>query len=234
MALFPLNPGLMPLGQFDCLDSDIASVTGGEVMTFGLVTHGTSTDKAASDATDGYAYDAVATIKNRALAKLATAASSVNFLADDGLAGYGTMFGETIGTYAGLTVTGTNLGPHTAAASGKVTLWDKPGLYEVSTSSLASDFVSVLAGSGTGIAPGTVLGHTNVGKLAHASCTAVAPVASSGVATFVEFSSGGSLVTTPARLVGTTTLSVLYPRIVIAFNAGMMADRTVSAIVAAS
>jgi hypothetical protein len=137
-------------------------------------------------------------------------------LADDGLAGYGTMFGETIGTPVGLSMTGTNLGPHTAAASGKVTLWDKPGLYEVTVSSLASDFVSAITAAG--LTPGATLGFNASSKLSHSLCSGA--VASSGVATFVEFSSNGSLVTTPAKLVGTTTLSVLYPRVVVAFHAG--------------
>ncbi len=220
MALFALNPGLMPLGQFDCLDTDIASVTGGEVMSFTARAHGNSTDKAASDATDGYLYDAAATVENRALLRLAAAGDidKMLMLADDGAAGYGTMFGETIGTPAGLSVTGTNLGPHTAAASGKVTVWDKPGLYEITVSSLASDFVSGLS-AGAGLTPGTVLGYNASSKLAYTGLSGA--VANSGVANFVEFSSSGSLVTTPARLVGTTTLSVLYPRIVVAFNAGM-------------
>ncbi len=217
MALFPLNPGLMPLGQFDCVDADLALVTGGEVMSFTAVAHGTSTDKSAADATDGYLYDSSVTIQNRALTRLAVAGDidKMLMLADDGTTGYGTMFGETIGTSAGLSVTGTNLGPSTAAASGKVTVWDKPGLYEISVSSLASDFVS---GIGAGLTPGAVLGYNASSKLAYTGLSGA--IANSGVANFVEFSSSGSLVTTPARLVGTTTLSVLYPRIVVAFNAG--------------
>lgn len=219
MALFPLQPGLMPLGQFDCLDTDLASVTGGEVMALtSASTSLSASEKAAADALDGYLYDASGPIANRAAARLALAAdvNGMLALADDGLAGYGTMFGQTIGTTAGLAVTGTNLGPHSAAASGKVTLWDKPGLYEVTVSSLASDFVSSIGFAG--LLPGATLGFNSASKLAHADCSGL--VASSGVATFVEFSSSGSLVTTPAKLVGTTTLSVLYPRVVVAFHAG--------------
>lgn len=219
MALFPMQPGLMPLGQFDCVDADLALVTGGEVMS--LTSKSTSlsaSEKAAADALDGYLYDASGPIANRVAARLALSADkdSMLALADDGLAGYGTMFGETIGFPAGLSVTGTNLGPHSAAASGKVTLWDKPGLYEVTVSSLASDFVSTIGFAG--LAPGASLGFNASSKLAHVACSGA--VATSGVATFVEFASSGSLVTTPAKLVGTTTLSVLYPRVVVAFHAG--------------
>jgi len=219
MALLALQPGLLPLGQFDCIDTDLASVTGGEVMALtSASTTLSSSEKAAADALDGYLYDASGAIANRAVTRLALAADVDGFLAlaDDGLAGYGTMFGQTIGTPAGLSVTGSNLGPHSAAASGKVTLWDKPGLYEVTVSSLASDFVSALAY--TGLTPGAALGFNASSKLSHALCSGA--VSSSSVATFVEFASGGSLVTTPAKLVGTTTLSVLYPRVVVAFHAG--------------
>lgn len=224
MALFPLQPGLMPLGQFDCLDADLASVTGGEVMSLtSASTSLSSSEKAAADALDGYLYDASGTIANRAAARLALAADvdSMLALADDGLAGYGTMFGSTIGMPVGLSTTGSALGPHSAAASGKVTLWDKPGLYEVTVSSLASDFVSALGF--VGLSPGATLGFNAGSKLAHVGCSGA--VSSSGCATFVEFASSGSLVTTPAKLVGTTTLSVLYPRVVVAFHAGH-ADRS--------
>jgi hypothetical protein len=219
MALFALQPGLLPLGQFDVLDTDLASVTGGEVMALtSASTSLSTTEKAAADALDGYLYDASGTIANRPASRLALAAdiNGMLALADDGLAGYGTMFGQTIGSPVGLAVTGTNLGPHSAAASGKVTLWEKPGLYEVTVTSLASDFVSTIGS--VGLNPGATLGFNASSKLSHAACSGA--VASSGVATFVEFSSSGSLVTTPAKLVGTTTLSVLYPRVVVAFHAG--------------
>lgn len=220
MALFPQQPGLMPLGQFDVLDADLASVTGGQVMALtSASTSISSSEKAAADALDGYAYDASGTIANRAAARLALSAdiNGMLSLADDGVADYGTMFGSTIGSPAGLSTTGSALGPHTAAASGKVTLWDKPGLYEVTVSSLASDFVSSIAAAG--LTPGlTNLGFNASSKLAHVSCSGA--VASSGVATFVEFTSNGSLVSTPARLVGVTSLSTLYPRVLVSFHAG--------------
>lgn len=211
MALFPLNPGIMPLGQYDCLDADLASVTGGEVMALASVA--AASDEGAADAEDGYTLNGL-----RAAARLALAGDvdAMLALADDGTAGYGTMFGETIGTPVGQSATGTNLGPHTAAASGKVTLWDKPGLYAVSVTSLATDFVS---GGGPALAPGASLGYNADAKLAHTGCAGA--VASSGVATFVEFAPSPSLVNTPAKLSGATaTFAKLYPRIVVAFHAG--------------
>ena len=59
-------------------------------------------------------------------------------LADEGIIGYGTLFGAVVGGTVGqqvngpTTYTGAVLGPHTATGSGKVTCWDKPGLYAVS------------------------------------------------------------------------------------------------------
>ena len=67
------------------------------------------------------------------------------YLTDDGTAsngsppssGYGTLFGSLVGGNVGQVVTGgTLLGPHTAAGSGKITLWMNPGLYGVSLDAL--------------------------------------------------------------------------------------------------
>jgi hypothetical protein len=207
----------MPLGQFDLADT--VTLTGGEVMSLGAVSNTlSSTNLGAADAFDGYLYDASGPIANRTNARLAVAGDVNGFLAlaDEGAADYGTMFGQTIGIPAGLGTTGTNLGPNTAAASGKVTLWDKPGLFEVTVSSLASDFLSALTAAG--LTPGATLGFNASSRLSHSACSGA--VASSGVANFVEFSSGGSLVSTPARLVGITTLATLYPRVVVSFHAG--------------
>lgn len=221
MALYPIQPGLNPLGQFDLLDTALASITGGEVMTLAAAsTSNSATEKAAYDALDGYVYDASGTLSNRAVAKLATSAEVNGFLAlaDDGLAGYGTMFGQPIGTSAGLTVSATDLGPNTAAASGKVTLWDKAGLYEVTVNSCASDFVSTIPAAG--LTPGlTTLGFNASSKLSHRDCSGA--VASSAVGYFVEFAPSGSLVTTPHRLLSGSTLTQLYPRVVLSFHAGL-------------
>lgn len=201
MALFSLNPGLVPLGQMDCVDTEISSLLGGEVMTLTSVASANSASEKHAADDDGYLYDASGTLLNRVASVRASAAASVPlYLCDDGTTGYGTMFGQTIGVPAGLSTTGTNLGPHTAAASGKVTLWDKPGRYAVTTDALAADFISAIPS--TGLFPGEVLGFgssTDLAKLAHNACAN--KIAGSGVAYFVEFKPRPGLVNTPARLV---------------------------------
>lgn len=217
MSMKPLNPGLYPLGQYDLLDTELANITGGEVVTYTRASRTNSaTEQAAADALDGYLYDDILPFTNRpAVVRASAVTERPLFLADDGLAGYGNHFGETIGTPAGLSTTGTNLGPHSAAASGKVTLWDKPGLYSVSVTSLASDFVATLSASG--MDPGLALGFENSGSglLCHTGCANA--LAASGVARAVEFESSGSLVTTPERLVGAAEQ---WPNLVIEFHAG--------------
>ena len=219
MALYPLNPGAMPLGQFDVVDTEIASILGGEVMTFTTASRtNTLTETAAADALDGYLYSNSSAANRPAATRASTAANVPLFLADDGTSpGYFTMFGSITGPLGlGGSETGTRVGPHTASGSGKVTLWDKPGLYAVSVDSLASDFVTTL-GAGP-VVPGSVLGiadGANLGRIAHNACAD--SVAASGIGTFVEFSSDPSLVTTPARLVGAAEQ---FTRMVISFNAG--------------
>lgn len=228
MALFPLQGGLQPLGQYDLLDTELSSILGGEVMTFTVTTRQSNvTDAAAFDAQDGYIFDTTVPIQNRPATLRATSASSVPlFLSDDGIVGYGTAIGNMIGNPLGLNPAGTAIGPSTAAGSGKVTLWANPGLYAVSTDAVASDFITKIStGSSAGLAPGTSIGFgssTDSGKLAHNTCTN--KVATSGVANFVEFESApttasmASLVTTPARLVGATEI---FNRVVIYFHSGL-------------
>lgn len=204
MALFLLNPGLQPLGDFDCLDTDQSSILGGEVMTLDEASRTiTTTEKAAYDVLDGYVADEVDTgtpTATRVVARIADETSEtydVFYLSDDGTAFYGVMFGSVIGSPAGLSTTGTNLGPHTQSGSGKVTLWDKPGLYGVSLTALASDVVPTSSGNlyDTPL-PGQLLYRSTAGRLTRSAGT------SDKVAQFVELTDAGSLVTTPARLVG--------------------------------
>jgi len=205
MALFLLQPGLQPLGDFDCLDTDQANIRGGEVMVLGEASRtNTSTEKAAYDVFDGYVADAVDLgdpTATRVVAQIADAAAetyNLFYLSDDGTTHYGVMFGSVIGGPVGLTTTNTPLGPHTTTGSGKVTLWDKPGLYAVSLDAISADVVPTTSGNlyDTPL-PGTVLyRETLTGKLCRASGTG------DKIATFVELTSNGSLVTTPAKLVG--------------------------------
>lgn len=219
MALFPLQPGITAIGEQDAVDSEIASIKGGEVMTLTTVRALQSVDNAAADDFDGYLYNALtpASNKNRvATTRLGTTALPC-YLADDGIANYGTYYGQVMGTPAGLSTTsGSQLGPHTALGSGKVTLWDKPGRYAVTTDSLAADFISTLTAAG--LTPGCGLGvgaSTDIGKISHNLCTN--KVATSGVAYFVDFKPRPGLVNTPNRLVGAT---VVYDRIEFDFHAG--------------
>jgi hypothetical protein len=101
--------------------------------------------------------------------------------------------------------TGAILGPHTATGSGKVTLWEKPGLYAVSLDAVDTNSDG-LNPSNTSLLPGQSLTYipsssapyggllTPVGSTAAAGNTTV-------VGRFVEFETNGSLVTTPNKLV---------------------------------
>ena len=161
MSLKLLQPGTQPLGQFDVRDAELTSFKGGEVCAFASVPTNTQPgvtapglDQAAYDVFDGYVQISAGVYTRPAVSKswgtapaggvtfptvasLAAATRPV-FLADDGILGYGTLFGAIVGGTVGQQVNGPNsytgaiLGPHTATGSGKMTLWDKPGLYAVS------------------------------------------------------------------------------------------------------
>lgn len=120
MALLMVQEGVQPAGQYDNLDG--YTPVGGEVYV--LYSKGTDSNSlqilGARPATtgDGYAF----------------------YLVDDGLTGYGVLFGTTVArTATGFTSgvdSGTRLGPGSYFASGKLTLWDKPGLYAVTLDAL--------------------------------------------------------------------------------------------------
>lgn len=200
MALFILQPGIEPVGQFDFLDNDLSSVLGGELGTLDEATRtNTASEKAAEDVRDGYVADG-SSAATRPVLRLADEVSETRklfYLLDDGQANYGTLFGELIGTPVGLATTpasgGSQLGPHTAAASGKVTAWSKPGLYAVSTDALA-DALSDLTDTPL---PGDLLyREAGTGKITSLADTG------DKVGMYVEHANDGSLVTTPNRLVG--------------------------------
>ena len=222
MTLYVLQPGQQPLGQFDVLDTDLTSILGGEVGVLSEAGRtNTSTEKAASDALDGYVADLVdvgTPAGSRVILQIADETSETYdlfYLLDDGVAGYGTMFGELIGNPVGLATTtssgGVAIGPHTAQGSGKITAWDKPGLYAVS-----GDAVGGLLNPNTGNLndtplPGTLLyREAGTGKLTEATTT------SDKIALFIElgFAGGGSLVRTPQFLVGST---MVYDRLKIQY-----------------
>lgn len=198
MALKPLNPKHEPYGVFDALDADTTSFKGGEVVAFTYVAKGSSVDKGAADLNDGYVSDAVQT--RPAVTKTLVGGAYPLFLADEGVSGYGTLFGVVVGGTAGQQVSGSVVGPHTAYASGKVTLWDGPGLYAVTLDAVDTTAATGLTKTNATLAGNAPLYATSAGLLT--------PTAGSGfdagsttVARFIEFTTNGSFVTTPSDLV---------------------------------
>ncbi len=214
MALKLLQAGKDPLGQFDGLDTEYLTLLGGEIGTFTLVPDGSS-DLAAFDAVDGY-------VSNPNAGRVAVTRTLVDgysrplFLLDEGTFGYGTMFGTALGGVVGqivpnpdspATTGGIALGPHTAWGSGKVTCWDKPGLYAVTLDAVRSDLAPA-----TNLLPGAPLYATTNGLLTSEVGQAFENVV---VARFVEFSTSGSYVTTPRHVAGGTKN---YTQVVIHFH----------------
>lgn len=203
MALKLLQPGVQPLGQYDGLDSELSGLKGGEIVTFAslAVSHA---DKASKDVFDGYVNPSLVQKRVVVTRNVATTKRPL-MLTDDGISGYGTLFGSVVGGTVGQQVTGgVVLGPHSALGSGKVTLWEKPGIYAVSL-----DAVDTTADDGlvptnstldTGAALTWVPASATGGQL-----TPVGSVAAGGnavvVGRFIDFETNGSLVTTPNNLV---------------------------------
>jgi len=207
MALFIYQPGIEPLGQFDMLDSYLTganAVLGGEIATLTTASRTiTAAEKAAFDVLDGYVNPAASALRSVLTKGLSGAGVRPLWLLDDGTTGYGTLFGQVIGTPVGLLTTGTNIGPHTAAGSGKVTAWDKPGLYAVSMDAVDTTALTGLLLANPLCVPGAPLYPTTLGLL---TPTIASSVAGAGpvVARFVEFETRPFLVTTPASLISTT------------------------------
>lgn len=192
MALRPLQAGIQPLGQFDGLDTQYLLVKGGEVATFVGVPKGT--DKATPDVElDGYVNNGTRTVVTTTIG--ATSAPLV--LVDEGITGYGTAFGSVVGGVAGQ-VNGAVIGPHTATGSGKLTVWDKPGLYGVTLDAVDPDPATGLQPTNTTLTVGAPLYCTVDGLLTPDSGSAAS--ATVVVGRFLGFDTNGSLVTTPAAL----------------------------------
>jgi hypothetical protein len=198
MALKLLQSGIQPLGQFDGLDAEYTTLLGGEVVTFTYLSITSwNPDQAASDIDDGYV--GTTTKRRPAVTKTLVSGNRPLFLCDEGTTDYGTLFGEVVGAIAGKGVTGgTVLGPHTATGSGKVTLWDKPGLYAVTLDAVDTTASTGLVPTNTTLAGMAAVYATTAGLLTPNAGAAFESVV---VARFVEFTTDGSLVTTPANLV---------------------------------
>jgi len=204
MALELVNPGVNPLGQFDGADGIYLTVKGGEVATIKGVT--VNTDSAAYDVkVDGY----VKTTRPVATTAL-VAGDRPLMLVDDGIWGYGTLFGSVIGGIAGQQAYGAGqapaiqLGPHTALGSGKLTLWDKPGTYAVTLDAVDTTTTTGLVPTNATLQIGAKLFATGAGLLTPNQ--AVSFDAGDGYCTLGRFLNfepykGGSLVTTPVSLV---------------------------------
>jgi hypothetical protein len=204
MALRILQPGIQPLGQFDGLDTQLNLIQGGEVGTIiGIAVN--SGDKAAADADGSDGYVGVPPNQQRPVVTLTLAAGARPlFLLDEGTSPYyGTLFGRLVGGTAGQIINGTILGPNTDQGSGKVTLWDKPGLYATTLDAVDTDPVDGLAPTNVGLSIGDPLYATAAGLLT--PDLAKSFDGALVVARFVEFSTDGSLVTTPEYLVAPTT-----------------------------
>ncbi len=163
MALKLLQPGIEPLGQFDIEDGDVSLVVGGEVAIFESLVQ-----------TDAYASDVfVSGPKLQLTLDTVSAVGVFHGLVDEGVAGYGTMFGSvigaTVGQGTGFGASSTSgvvvIGPSTIRGSGKATLWTKPGLYgtTIDAWTTASEFTTSAA-LNSGIY-GDAADGTNDGKL---------------------------------------------------------------------
>jgi len=183
--------------SYDMLDSELSSLKGGEILTLTSVAVPGS-DKSAYDSADGYVNPSGAQ-KRTVATKTLTSGKRPLMLADDGVVGYGTLFGTVVGGTVGQQVTGgAVLGPHTALASGKVSCWYTQGLYAVSLDAVDTNASTGLVPTNTSIDAGSPIYATSAGLLTPTSGSAFETVA---VGRFVEFQTSGSLVTTPSKLV---------------------------------
>jgi len=204
MALYIYQSGIQPLGQFDGYDTYLSTILGGEIGTLVQAPRRNTAEEKA-------AYDVFSGLDNSVSLKRAAVAPTISgggvrplWLLDEGTKGYGTLFGQVIGVPAGLSTVGANLGPHTAAGSGKVTCWDKPGLYAVSVDAVDTS-IDGLVVTNVALVPGVGLSTQTDGKLTpRTSGTALAV----NVGRFVEFETHPFLVTTPPSLVGATEAAI--------------------------
>lgn len=203
MALKPLQ-AILPIGQYDGYDSETNSLLGGEVVT--LVnfafegSEATVTDDAAADANGSDGYVGTTNKYRPIVTKNLPDGSRPVFLADEGISGYGTLFGELVGAVAGKKTTGSQLGPHSASGSGKVTLW-REGLFAVTLDAVDTAADGLNPNNAT-LDVGDPITATDAGLLTPVGSSAGSFDSSSlVVARLVEFTSNESLVNTPANLV---------------------------------
>lgn len=201
MALKPLTPGYLPVGQFDLLDSFASNFVGGEV---GILDDSVSSgDYYAADA-GGLSIEPDVKVKGGSVSS-----NQLYGLVDEGTAGYGTSYGTVIGgtvgqgtgfasgvassSAAGIVV----VGPRTSFGSGKATLWTMAGLYGVTSDAFLSETSTDLPTSANEALYGKAVGGATAGKLTKVS-------ASNGevAAVFVNTVADRSLVSTSAAAAG--------------------------------
>lgn len=206
MALKLLHTSGTPLGEYDALDTDLtAGFLGGEVVTF-TSTLLNSGDKSAADSADGYVNPTGSGAVNRrvVLSKTAGAPAGPFMLVDDGLSGYGVLFGVVTGGAVGQTsfspTGGTPIGPASYVGSGKLTVWATPGLFGVTLDACDTTASTGLQPTNATLAPGAKL-FVMTGGLLTPNSSASGASASAWAARFVDFETNRSLVTTPNRLV---------------------------------
>lgn len=186
------------VGVFDGYDNEVNTFKGGEVVTLRGVPLGTDLAAADADGSDGYVLGPpqVRTVATKAL----LAGSKPLYLADEGMKGYGTLFGTVVGATTGQVVAGgAVLGPHTTAGSGKVTCWLAGGMFGVSLDAVDQDPTTGLQPTNPTLVVGAPLYATVDGVLTPDAGEQFDTVV---VARFVNFSTNGSLVTTPSNLAG--------------------------------
>lgn len=197
MALKPLTPGYLPLGQFDLLDT-ASAVVGGEV---GVFTAGTDGDYYAADVPGSSLFAHITTGER--------VDGNLYGLIDEGSAGYGTLYGTIIGGTVGqstgfsggayVTATGSGavvVGPATNYGSGKATLWTMPGLYGVTADAFHN------SGARPTAVNDKLYGRATTGKLTKTDAGSQVQVAS-----FVQAVSDSSLVSTTAAAATGTSLT---------------------------
>jgi hypothetical protein len=193
--------GREPLGNFDGYVGETLLFKGGEVCSWAGMVYPTA--GAADVNNDGYVgYSAGKQVPGISKAWGTNIPTVVPpcFLADDGTTGYGTLFGSVVGGAVGSVVTGgAVLGPHTATGSGKVTVWDKPGVYGVTLDAVDTTASTGLVPGNTSLRVGAALGFTSAGLLT--PITGGTPVSPGFiVGRLASFENTGSLVTTPSSL----------------------------------
>ncbi|CAM6001412.1 unnamed protein product [Sphagnum balticum] len=203
-----------PLGEFDAYDTDLTSgFKGGEVVTWSSVAVGSSVDKSAADSADGYVNPGTTSYittgsasgpnQRVVLSKSAVATTSTSLmLVDDGLAGYGVLFGVVTGGTSGQTSfapgAGTPLGPATYVGSGKLTVWSTPGMFGVTLDAVDTTSSTGLVQTNTNLTPGTpIYAIVTTGLLTQSTATHT----TKSVGQFIDFETNRALVTTPNRLV---------------------------------